>query len=164
MIADLPGVDHQLAYSDKAGTSGSGPGRRGRLARGVGWRAGLEGWAFVSTATAGRPVATFCVNLYPNVMRLERPAAFDLTIGNSPRTPYTLKVMTIVALIFTPIVLAYQGWTYWVFRARLSRPADPVPWNPLQERLGPPKARPGRWLRGGGNASEESPLTESGTS
>ena len=45
----------------------------------------------------------------------------DLTIWNAASTHYTLKVMTIVALIFTPIVLIYQGWTYWVFRKRIRR-------------------------------------------
>ena len=40
--------------------------------------------------------------------------------GLAAATPYTLKIMTVVAVIFTPIVLAYQGWTYWVFRKRIS--------------------------------------------
>jgi cytochrome d ubiquinol oxidase subunit II len=48
--------------------------------------------------------------------------SYDLTIGNAASAPYTLKVMTIVALIFTPLVLVYQGWSYWVFRARVLRP------------------------------------------
>jgi cytochrome d ubiquinol oxidase subunit II len=47
--------------------------------------------------------------------------ANDLTIWNSSSTHYTLTVMMIVALIFTPLVLAYQGWTYWVFRKRIRR-------------------------------------------
>jgi cytochrome d ubiquinol oxidase subunit II len=47
---------------------------------------------------------------------------FDLTIANTSSAPYTLKVMTIVALIFTPIVLVYQGWSFWVFRERIRRP------------------------------------------
>jgi cytochrome d ubiquinol oxidase subunit II len=46
--------------------------------------------------------------------------AWNLTIHNASSTDYTLKVMTIVALIFTPIVLIYQSWTYWVFRKRLT--------------------------------------------
>jgi cytochrome d ubiquinol oxidase subunit II len=45
---------------------------------------------------------------------------FDLTITNAASTQYTLKVMTIVAVVMTPIVLLYQGWTYWVFRKRIS--------------------------------------------
>jgi cytochrome d ubiquinol oxidase subunit II len=47
--------------------------------------------------------------------------AYDLTIWNASSTHYTLKVMTIVAAIFTPLVLLYQGWTYWVFRTRIGR-------------------------------------------
>jgi cytochrome d ubiquinol oxidase subunit II len=47
-------------------------------------------------------------------------AQFDLTIRNASSTQYTLKVMTVVAVILTPIVLLYQGWTYWVFRKRVS--------------------------------------------
>ncbi len=42
-----------------------------------------------------------------------------MTIDNASSTPYTLKIMTWVALVFTPIVLLYQGWTYWVFRRRI---------------------------------------------
>ena len=51
---------------------------------------------------------------------------YDLTIANASSAPYTLKVMTIVALIFTPLVLVYQGWSYWVFRARVRRPRQSV--------------------------------------
>jgi cytochrome d ubiquinol oxidase subunit II len=47
-------------------------------------------------------------------------AQFDLTITNASSTEYTLKVMTVVAVIMTPLVLIYQGWTYWVFRKRVS--------------------------------------------
>jgi cytochrome d ubiquinol oxidase subunit II len=43
-----------------------------------------------------------------------------LTTTNAAATDYTLKIMTIVAVVFTPVVLAYQGWTYWVFRKRIS--------------------------------------------
>ena len=92
----------------------------------VGWlmREKLEGWAFVANAVAMIGlIATIFLNLYPRVMVSSISPAFDLTIGNSSSAPYTLKVMTIVALIFTPLVLVYQGWSYWVFRARVSRPA-----------------------------------------
>ncbi len=46
---------------------------------------------------------------------------WSLTIYNASSSPYTLRVMTIVALIFVPIVLLYQGWSYWVFRKRIGR-------------------------------------------
>lgn len=95
----------------------------------VGWllREKLEGWAFVASAVAlVCLVATIFLNLYPRVMVSSISSAFDLTIGNSASAPYTLRVMTVVALIFTPLVLVYQGWSYWVFRARVRRPDAPV--------------------------------------
>ena len=58
--------------------------------------------------------------LYPRVMPSSISKAFDLTIKNASSTDYTLKTMTVVALIMTPLVLIYQGWTYWVFRKRVS--------------------------------------------
>ena len=95
----------------------------------VGWllREKLEGWAFVATAVGiiGL-VATIFLNLYPRVMVSSISTAYDLTIANASSAPYTLKVMTIVALIFTPLVLVYQGWSYWVFRARVRRPPRAV--------------------------------------
>ena len=84
-------------------------------------RQGREGWAFIGTAvTIAMAVATYFLILFPNVMPSSTNEAWSLTVENASSTPYTLKVMTIVALIFTPIVLLYQGWTYWVFRKRLS--------------------------------------------
>jgi cytochrome d ubiquinol oxidase subunit II len=46
---------------------------------------------------------------------------WSLTIYNASSSPYTLRTMSIIALIFVPIVLLYQGWNYWVFRERISR-------------------------------------------
>ncbi len=46
---------------------------------------------------------------------------WSLTIYNASSNPYTLKVMTIIALTLVPIVVIYQGWTYWVFRGRITR-------------------------------------------
>jgi cytochrome d ubiquinol oxidase subunit II len=91
----------------------------------VGWllREKLEGWSFVATAVGIVGLtATLFLNLYPRVMVSSISKSYDLTIGNAASAPYTLKVMTIVALIFTPLVLVYQGWSYWVFRARVIRP------------------------------------------
>ncbi|GAB2945325.1 cytochrome d ubiquinol oxidase subunit II [Micromonospora polyrhachis] len=82
--------------------------------------AGREGWAFTGTALAtGLAVITLFAALFPNVMPSTLDAAGTLTVDNAASTPYTLKIMTWVAVIFTPIVLAYQGWTYWVFRKRI---------------------------------------------
>lgn len=79
-----------------------------------------EGWAFIGTAAAiGLAVATLFTALFPNVLPSTLDAAGTLTTTNAASTPYTLKIMTWVAVIFTPIVLAYQGWTYWVFRKRI---------------------------------------------
>ncbi|MBB5826655.1 cytochrome d ubiquinol oxidase subunit II [Micromonospora carbonacea] len=83
-------------------------------------RARREGWAFTGTALAiALAVATLFTALFPNVMPSTLDPAGTLTATNAASTPYTLKIMTWVAVIFTPIVLAYQGWTYWVFRKRI---------------------------------------------
>ena len=80
-----------------------------------------EGWAFIfSAATIATFVATLFYALYPRVMPSSISSKFDLTITNASSTPYTLKVMTVVAVVMTPLVLVYQGWTYWVFRKRIS--------------------------------------------
>ncbi|CRK53467.1 cytochrome bb' ubiquinol oxidase (subunit II) [Rhodococcus sp. RD6.2] len=80
-----------------------------------------EGWAFVLTTVAvvGAVVLLFAC-LYPNVMPSTINDAYSLTIHNASSSPYTLKVMTWAAVIVTPVVLLYQGWTYWVFRQRIS--------------------------------------------
>ncbi|PWR07229.1 cytochrome d ubiquinol oxidase subunit II [Micromonospora sicca] len=79
-----------------------------------------EGWAFAGTAVAiALAVATLFAALFPNVLPSTLDAAGTLTATNASSTPYTLKIMTWVAVVFTPIVLAYQGWTYWVFRKRI---------------------------------------------
>ena len=63
-------------------------------------------------------VACFQI-MFPRVMISSTDPAFSLTIYNASSSPYTLKVMSIIALIFLPVVLAYQGWTYWIFRKRV---------------------------------------------
>ncbi|MFE0592965.1 cytochrome d ubiquinol oxidase subunit II [Micromonospora echinospora] len=79
-----------------------------------------EGWAFTGTATAiALAVATLFTALFPNVLPSTTDPAGTLTATNAASTPYTLGIMTWVAAIFTPVVLAYQGWTYWVFRKRI---------------------------------------------
>ncbi len=65
-------------------------------------------------------MAGLFIALFPDVMPSSTAAAFNLTTTNASSTHYTLTVMTIVAVIMTPIVLAYQSWTYWVFRQRIS--------------------------------------------
>jgi cytochrome d ubiquinol oxidase subunit II len=78
------------------------------------------GWAFVMTcATLAFSTATIFLALYPRVMVSSLNPDWSLTIYNASSTPYTLKVMSVVALVFVPLVLVYQGWTYWVFRHRI---------------------------------------------
>ncbi len=89
---------------------------------------GREGWAFLGTAvTLVLAVATLFGDLWPNVLPSTTAAAYSLTVHNASSSHYTLTVMTWVAVIFTPVVLAYQGWTYWVFRSRLSGTPLPSP-------------------------------------
>ena len=83
--------------------------------------AGREGWAFVGTfVTIALAVAGLFLALFPDVMPSTIDPAFSLNTTNAAATAYTLKVMTWVAVIFTPIVLGYQTWTYWIFRKRIS--------------------------------------------
>ncbi|MER6360187.1 cytochrome d ubiquinol oxidase subunit II [Kitasatospora sp. NPDC001527] len=79
-----------------------------------------EGWAFaLSGATIVAAVAMLFLALFPDVMPSTLNPDWSLTVRNAASSPYTLKLMTIVAAVFTPIVLLYQGWTYWVFRKRI---------------------------------------------
>ena len=71
-------------------------------------------------ATIALAVAGLFVALFPDVMPTTLADGVSLTTTNASATAYTLKVMTWVAVIFTPIVLGYQAWTYWVFRRRIA--------------------------------------------
>jgi len=83
--------------------------------------AAREGWAFLGTFVAiALAVAGLFVALFPDVMPTSLADGTSLTTTNAAATTYTLKIMTVVALVFTPLVLAYQGWTYWVFRRRIA--------------------------------------------
>ncbi len=80
----------------------------------------MEGWAFIMTGLhLVLTQSSFFMLLFPRVMVSSINPDFSLTIYNASSSPYTLQVMTIVAVIFVPIVLVYQGYTYWVFRKRL---------------------------------------------
>jgi len=83
-----------------------------------------EGIAFTANAGAiAAATAALFTALYPNVLPSTISAAFSLTVSNAASADATLKVMTVVAIIFLPLVLAYQAWTYWVFRKRVTAPA-----------------------------------------
>jgi cytochrome bd ubiquinol oxidase subunit II len=80
-----------------------------------------EGWAFAGTFVAlALAVAGLFWALFPDVMPTSLTGGVGLTTSNASATHYTLTIMTIVAVIFTPVVLAYQSWTYWVFRKRIA--------------------------------------------
>ncbi|MEU2480032.1 cytochrome d ubiquinol oxidase subunit II [[Kitasatospora] papulosa] len=82
--------------------------------------AGREGWSFAfSGVTIAAAVAMLFLTLFPNVMPSSLDDAWSLTVSNASSSPYTLKIMTWCAGIATPVVLLYQGWTYWVFRKRI---------------------------------------------
>jgi cytochrome d ubiquinol oxidase subunit II len=79
-----------------------------------------SGLAFAATAIGTvLLVATLFTSLYPRVLVSSPNFENSLTVDNASSSHYALAVMTVVALIFTPLVLLYQGWTYYVFRARL---------------------------------------------
>lgn len=81
----------------------------------------MEGWAFIMTSLhIVLTQVTFFMLMFPRVMISSTNPAYSLTIYNASSSQYTLTVMSIVALIFVPIVLAYQGWTYYQFRKRVS--------------------------------------------
>jgi cytochrome d ubiquinol oxidase subunit II len=90
-------------------------------------RSEMFGWAFVSTGlTIVTVVAAIFVGMYPNVMTSTLDPAYSLTVFNASSTTMTLRIMTVVALIFVPIVLGYQAWSYWVFRKRVGREDVPA--------------------------------------
>lgn len=83
---------------------------------------GASGWAFFMTAIAiAFSTITIFMGLFPRVLVSSTNPDWSLTIFNSSSSEYTLGIMTTVAAIFVPIVLLYQGWSYWVFRQRVSK-------------------------------------------
>ena len=81
-----------------------------------------EGFAFAATTiTIAACILSIFVDLYPNVMVSSTNKAYNLTVHNTASNPYSLKAMTVVVIVFLPLVLAYQTWTYYVFRRRVSR-------------------------------------------
>jgi cytochrome d ubiquinol oxidase subunit II len=81
---------------------------------------GRELLAFVATSTSIALVAVMLfTGLFPDVMPSSLNEVWNLTTSNASSTNYTLVIMSWVAVCFTPIVLLYQGWSYWVFRKRI---------------------------------------------
>ncbi|ACZ31286.1 cytochrome d ubiquinol oxidase, subunit II [Xylanimonas cellulosilytica DSM 15894] len=101
---------------------------------------GRESWAFTLSAVAiVAAVVLIFGSMYPDVMP-GLDGGPSLSIAAASSTPYTLTVMTWVAVILTPVVIAYQSWTYWVFRRRLTTSDLPAPaglsWKKVREALG----------------------------
>ncbi|MHA7986485.1 cytochrome d ubiquinol oxidase subunit II [Rathayibacter sp. CAU 1779] len=86
-----------------------------------------EGLAFAGMGTfLVLGAASIFANTFPTVLPSTLDPTFDLTVANASSSPYTLGVMTVVAAFGIPLVLAYQGWTYWVFRKRISGASIPA--------------------------------------
>jgi cytochrome bd ubiquinol oxidase subunit II len=86
-------------------------------------RTGYDGWAFSASAFAiAAAIGQMFISLYPNVMVSSTNHAFNLTVNNAAAGHYPLVVMTVVAVLLMPMVLLYQGWSFHVFRRRLSAP------------------------------------------
>jgi cytochrome d ubiquinol oxidase subunit II len=83
-------------------------------------------------------VVVYCAALYPNALPSSTNHAFDLTLASAASGHYTLTVMTVVAIMFVPVVLGYTAWSYWVFRHRLGRSdfdGTPTPLAALDQRF-----------------------------
>ncbi len=88
---------------------------------------GREGWAFAAnTLTIAFALLAIFMALFPNVMISNIDPAFSMSIAGAASSQKTLELMTWVAVCTMPLVLAYQAWTYWIFRRRLSREQIPA--------------------------------------
>ncbi|MFB7251986.1 cytochrome d ubiquinol oxidase subunit II [Microbacterium sp. NPDC056234] len=90
----------------------------------VGWiaaRGRREGWAFIGYAGFGLfGAGSVFAGMFPLVLPSTVDAAFDLTVWNASNSAYTLGVMTVVAAVALPVIVAYQAWSYWIFRKRVT--------------------------------------------
>lgn len=90
------------------------------LAAGLFTKRTISGWSFaLSSCGIAFFTLAFFLALFPRVMVSSLDPAWSLTITSASASPYTLKVMSIIALIFLPVVLLYQGWSYRIFRERI---------------------------------------------
>lgn len=101
------------------------------LASGLLLRAHREGWAFTATALGiALTVVTLFASLYPDVLVSSTSADHSLTVTGTASGEYALQVMTVTALVLVPVVALYQGWSYVVFRRRVSGPPVAAPPDP----------------------------------
>ncbi|WP_431043226.1 cytochrome d ubiquinol oxidase subunit II [Streptomyces sp. P1-3] len=102
---------------------------------------GREGWSFaLSGVTVAAAVGMLFLALFPDVMPSSLDPRWNLTADNAASSPYTLKIMTWTALVMTPLVVAYQAWTYWVFRKRIGVQHIPAGHRPVP--VGPAAPKP----------------------
>ena len=81
-----------------------------------------SGFAFVASIVAILAVTVMVfATMFPNVLISTLNPLWNLTIYNASSSPYTLKIMTIVAVTLVPVVLCYQAWSFWVFRKRITK-------------------------------------------
>lgn len=126
VVAGAFAVWTQLAYGAAWTWAAVGVAAGALVGAALATRARAEGRAFVlTTVTLLAAVVLLFGSLFPDVMPSTTDPAFSLTIDNASSSDYTLTVMTWVAVSLTPLVLVYQGWTYWVFRQRISVEAIP---------------------------------------
>jgi cytochrome bd ubiquinol oxidase subunit II len=126
----------------------------------------LHGWAFVATtAMIALVTLTLFLNLYPRLLVSSIDPGFNITIDNAKASDLTLTIMSFAALLFLPLVLAYQAWSFWVFRHRISpdsvEAATDTPMQVLERRLaragatkGNDRARDRRPDRGSGGEDD----------
>ena len=126
VVAGTFAVWTQLSYSVTWTWAATGSAALALLALVVTTRARREGWAFIASAvTIVAAVVLIFGSMYPDVMPAIDPAN-SLTVDNAASGVYTLTIMTWVAVTLTPLVLLYQGWTYWVFRKRITTEQIPA--------------------------------------
>jgi cytochrome d ubiquinol oxidase subunit II len=82
-------------------------------------------WAFAMSSIAiAFSTITIFMGLFPRVLVSSLNPAWSLTIYNTSSTDYSLGIMSTVTLIFIPVILSYQGWSYWIFRQRISEDSE----------------------------------------
>ena len=89
-------------------------GNRFYMAKGQWWKA----W-FASGLTIVGATLFGVIGLFPNLFPSSIDPAFSLTVTNSSSSPLTLKIMLVVALVFVPVVIVYQGWVYYYFKEKV---------------------------------------------
>ncbi len=130
----------EISYGDVVSTVVAALAAVSLLAALIAIARGREMLAFAGTGAAIiLAVSALFIALYPNVLPSTTNATFSLTVANASSTPYTLKVMTWVAVLVAPFVLLYEGWSYWVFRKRIGRELIPTE---VSHGAGPSPLRP----------------------